>query len=486
VADNGTHTPARLAQHRLVLAIATLLGGVATVGASGNQAAPGAAPSLSTALLTHAPDLISAAAVTSCTDDGGFDTLRHAVLTANVGDTIDLSALSCSKITLGSAIPVNFAPLTIIGPGAGNLTIDGNYVDRVFVNNSSGTLTLRDLTIAHGTFASTNAYGGCVYSKGSVTLERVVVNACTASAQVAARGGGVFTTQDLEADASVFSNNVAVAQVGGIGSLTAGGAAVAAGTLTLQGSTISGNSALSPNGRAYGGAVMGAQMYAKYSTFTNNEAGGGGSAVGGALRSGTPALIYRSTLDHNKADIGGAVSIIAASGNAGILQSTLSSNTAKIGLGCATSTNVDIVIENSTIAFNDGGVTSVGVWIANGSVTLNSTIIADNAGFDIDAFQGTQLGGSNNLIRLPSVNAKAPGGTIALDPNLGPLAYNGGRMRTHAIDATSPAFEAGSNESNLASDERGARYARSVGAAVDIGAFEFDSDHIFGEGFELH
>jgi len=36
----------------------------------------------------------------------------------------------------------------------------------------------------------------------------------------------------------------------------------------------------------------------------------------------------------------------------------------------------------------------------------------------------------------------------------------------------------------LGSDERGGSYARVVGAAADIGAFEFDANHSSGSGFE--
>src|SRR5689334_21127068 len=60
----------------------------------------------------------AAAPVTSCLDDGGFDTLRHAVQTAaNPSDTIDLSKLTCSKITLiNGALSVGTQNLTITGP----------------------------------------------------------------------------------------------------------------------------------------------------------------------------------------------------------------------------------------------------------------------------------------------------------------------------------------------------------------------------------
>src|SRR3954463_10273345 len=70
--------------------------------------------------------------VTSCADDGGTDTLRHAVLVASSGDTVDLSGLSCSTITLAAgAIGVDVDDLTIEGPGASRLTIDAAHASRV-------------------------------------------------------------------------------------------------------------------------------------------------------------------------------------------------------------------------------------------------------------------------------------------------------------------------------------------------------------------
>jgi hypothetical protein len=65
-----------------------------------------------------------------------------------------------------------------------------------------------------------------------------------------------------------------------------------------------------------------------------------------------------------------------------------------------------------------------------------------------------------------------------------PLANNGGTTQTHALDPTSPAIDKGSNTLSLPFDQRGTPYPRVVGAAADIGAYELDTDHIFGNGFE--
>ena len=38
----------------------------------------------------------------------------------------------------------------------------------------------------------------------------------------------------------------------------------------------------------------------------------------------------------------------------------------------------------------------------------------------------------------------------------------------------------------LDGDQRGPTYRRTVGVAVDIGAYELDTDHIFGNTLETH
>ena len=65
--------------------------------------------------------------------------------------------------------------------------------------------------------------------------------------------------------------------------------------------------------------------------------------------------------------------------------------------------------------------------------------------------------------------------TVA-DPQLGPLADNGGDTQTMAITADSPAYNAGDSPGYFfncpATDQRG--YARPQGASCDVGAFEVD------------
>jgi hypothetical protein len=101
--------------------------------------------------------------------------------------------------------------------------------------------------------------------------------------------------------------------------------------------------------------------------------------------------------------------------------------------------------------------------------------------------QGQLTGsGADNLVIATNIAVPPPGViTLAVDPKLDPvLRFNGGRTKTHALLATSPAIGAGNNNAGLAFDQRAAGYPRTTGAGatVDIGAFEFDS--IFAAAFD--
>jgi len=427
-------------------------------------------------------------AVTSCDDDGGFDTLRHAVLIANPGDTIDLRGLACSTLTLqAGAIGIGLNDLTILGPGANKLTIDGNQADRVFNHTNDGNLTLSHLTVAHGRVEADKAYGGCIYSKGDLTLEHTVVTACTALGQTVAAGGGVVAYDSLALRSSVISANTATALVGATGQLSAvGGGAFSHAGVVIE-SIVSGNVSQAPIGKTYGGGFLTGTLVLKYSTISNNQAISAGTVAdygsGGGFVTVDATTIFASTIDHNLADAVGGVSIRGAGETqASIALTTISSNVGTLGIG-ALDTMADLTIRNSTIAFNTSGATvPAGVTLSGGTTDLQSTIIADNAPMDLAG--GGAIFGNNSLVKIAMAGTTLPPGTLTLDPKLGPLAFNGGRTRTHALGAGSPALEAGSNSLNYAFDQRGPTYVRSVGSNPDIGAIESDNDHIFGDGID--
>ena len=94
-------------------------------------------------------------------------------------------------------------------------------------------------------------------------------------------------------------------------------------------------------------------------------------------------------------------------------------------------------------------------------------------------------------MRTSSVpNLPVPVDTLSVDPRLLALADNGGPTRTHALQPGSPAIDAGNatgaGSGTLDSDQRGADYARIVGTAADIGAYESGAgpQRIFEDGFD--
>lgn len=432
------------------------------------------------------------AAVTSCGDDiGDPTTLRYAVLTADPAGKIDLSALACSTITLQhGAIFVLQDDLTVNGAGPEKLTIDGNQSGRVFTHTGKGTLSLSGLTLANGSFESDFAFGGCVYSTGKVSLTNAAVTSCSALGQSGAAGGGIAVLGDLTLDHSSITNNVADAAIGTAQQNSAFGGGVfsfapAGSKATLTGSTITGNTVHTGAGTAYGGGIVGNEVSAKYSTISGNSAsaasGKGNYGGGGGMIAAYSLFMFNSTVDNNKADVGGGIFIGANGGFGTILQSTISSNEATLEVGGIES-GAPLSVGNSTIAFNSGGIDGGGILQAGAfDLTLQNSIVADNVPNDIDG--GLSVVGSKNVIKLAGPNAMLPAGTITFDPKLGPLAWNGGSTRTHAIGAASPAIDAADNPINLQSDQRGSSYYRLVGAALDIGAYEFDPDHIFGDKF---
>ena len=435
--------------------------------------------------------------VTSCADDGSDGTLRHAALVAASGDTLDLSALTCSTITLESgAINVDVADLDIIGPGASELTIDGADADRVIRHGGSGEIDISGVTLAHGHYTAPSlpmAYGGgCLYSQGTVSLSGVVVTSCTATGPYVVAGGGILAFNGAILFYSTVSDSSAISTTGVETSTSAvGGGVVSAAQLVIEHSTISGNLATTALGNAYAGGAFGSgSVLVKYSTFSDNAVTTGnveGSmhyGIGGALAASAP-FVQNSTFDNNSADAGAGVYLLSGSAPATFRNSTISGNHAAVLAGAALS-NGDITLHNSTIAFNDSGFRGGGGLFVNGSsAEIVSSIIANNtpsgpeAAADLDG--SAAVTGSNNLIKVSGI--PVPPDTITLDPQLGSLAWNGGETRTHALPSTSPAHDTGLNANNFDYDQRGTGYPRVDATDPDIGAYELDPDIIFVDGF---
>lgn len=216
-------------------------------------------------------------------DDGGPGSLRFAMGTAfdQAGaDSISFDPDFFStprRIVLGSALPDINGDLSILGPGASLLTIDGANLDRVFNVGSGVTADLRGLTITGGNAGA--GAGGGVLNGGGLT-----VTGCHITGNTAAFGGGISNElgASLSVDKSTISNNTAT------GNSTGGGIASSS-EVMITNSTISGNRATGSGGDNGGGLRLGAATI-ENSTITNNFAVGPSRAGGLRISVGTVTL----------------------------------------------------------------------------------------------------------------------------------------------------------------------------------------------------
>jgi hypothetical protein len=467
---------------------------ITSIGRAQRPLVPGMALAFAAAGVTLPIDAPAATHLILNCNDSGFGSLRDAIgaVTTLSGDTIDLSQpLPCSSITLTTgAIFVSQNDLTLIGPGADTLAIDGGGVDRVIAQVGAGTLAINYLTITHGKY---HGDGGCIFAYGNIALVNSRVSDCAAKAQGTANayGGGILTN-NLSMIGSTVSHNAVSAQ----GTYKAcGGGVFTVGGLSMIGSTISDNLATSISGTALGG---GAYVYGNFSadlsTISNNNA-----IFGGGLRTEGNAGITQSTISGNRAVFDAAWNAKAGSHASGdriiITNSTISGNVASGAVG-GVDTYLPLTLTNSTIAFNqtDNQYYSAGLFSEEyATLTLESSIIADNtitstgAPSDLGGLPGTLISGHNNLI-TSGVGVMFPPGTITACPKLGPLADNGGPTLTHALLSTSRAIDNGNNSAGNFDDQRGTGYPRPFGSAADIGAYEWQGtpeDRIFNSGFEV-
>ena len=445
---------------------------------------------------------VADAATFTVTDpgDSGAGTLRDAIGLANADDLLDdinFDPSVTGTITLTSGdIDIN-EPLNINGPGASTLTISGNDSDNIFYINTdeqdpvliSG-LTVADgnstsgggamelyqatLTIRDSIFESneTTGYGGAIESQDGATL--ITENSVFRNNSAGDSGGAIFLDANVAAHRisdTTITGNTAGEDAGGLAFYSLYNPAL------IERSTISGNTA----GENAGGLLL----------YNNHEESGGGLYDG-------EFVMRDTTISGNTAgEDGGGVKLYEIENTVNIENTTISGNTATDDGGGIYLYSVDdvtpesgnIVLDSVTVAGNTGDVGD-GIFLyedTNSEVeqmTLRNTIVADNGTEDIATETGTTsiFHLDYSLIENPgtanSDEVTAGSNITGQDPQLGPLADNGGPTFTHLPADTSPAIDKGNTP--LTTDQRG--LARpfddpSVGSATggdasDIGAVE--------------
>jgi hypothetical protein len=286
---------------------------------------------------------IHAATITvTNTDDSGGGSLRQALADAFHGDTINFDASVTGTITLTSGeLPVG-ASVTISGPGANTLAVDGNTASRVFFIASGQTVTISGLTITNGSVSGVNGGGG-IYNDQDATL---TVNNCTVSGNSAVRGGGIYNfVATLIVNKSTLSGNSA-----------SGGAGIENfhGTLRINNTTLSGNSADAGGGGIYNNGGLGgacATLIVNNSTLSGNSAGNFFGS-GGGIRNDAFQGCAELTLGNTILKAGSSGENISADGTVTSLGYNLSSDD---GGGVLTATTDQINTDPQLGPLQDNG-----------------------------------------------------------------------------------------------------------------------------------
>jgi hypothetical protein len=452
--------------------------------------------------LVEAGDALPATSiVVTNTNDSGPGSLRNALAVANDGDTIDATGLSGAILLRSGELQVTHN-VTMNGPGAGSLAVNGNGTFRVFEIFALDAI-ISGFTITNGSVTDVNGGGG-ILNHGGLTLSDSVVSNCATSTGNN-HGGGISNNPGaiLTVIGSTINGNHAGCQGGGIYSSNA--------QLTVMNSTISGNLAHTHLGcGGSGGGIFyngGGTLTVMNSVITGNSAAGGGGMCSD-LPVGTTATVTNTTISGNFA---GAECELCGSGggifNHGqtltVTNSTISDNGARgSGGGVVNDGDGNVTVTNSTISGNSSERLGAGGIENNGNLAVTNSTLSDNSAstggsilngnggvaqigdtvLNAGAFGGTILNNGGTMTslgyNLASDNGggvlTGPGDQINTDPMLGPLQDNGGPTFTHALLPGSPAIDAGDPSFTPPPffDQRGPGFARVANRRIDKGSFE--------------
>ena len=340
---------------------------------------------------------------------------------------------------LNLTTPASGDPLiTIQGAGESITTIDANQLDGVINVAPFRTATIEGLTIQGG---NTGGDGGGILNAGYLSLDHVRL------AYNSAQSGG-----------AIFSFSAAAVLVVSQCEFVANTAALAGGGLFNNAAARVTASTFAFNTAMYGGGI---ENYGGLTLIDSTLAGNEATKDGGGINSlGSPQTvtdIYSSTIAYNDADedrdgvgSGGGVHIGFTSGSGGVFSIR---NTLLAGNTYANSPQTDDCSVDSGAALYSYG----------------RNLFGSSDGCTISIVSGTWNYFNGSLGGLQ--NNGGPTDTIAL------------RSGGNAIDGGDPAQGCVDDAGNtIATDQRG--FARTVGSQCDIGAYEFDPDRIFTDGFD--
>lgn len=312
--------------------------------------------------------------------------------------------------------------------------------------------------------------GACATSEGRCTLRAAIQEANSwTGAQTIALGAETY----IVSPTLPIAGPLTLVGLGADRTSLAGGGA--SGVLSISGGhavTLEGLAITAGNASGMGGGVYndGGSLTLTGVQVSGNYAAGGG----GGIWSNGSLTLTQSAVTGNSSDASGGGLLVQ--GTATLANVTISGNTAGsgggiAGLGTAALTNVTIANNHAT---GSGG----GLNGGPANFTLFNTILSDNTaavagpncGYGLTS-QGYNLFGD---LADCAVSGATTGNIIGQAAGLAPLSLNGANTLTHALNATSPATDAGTCA--LIVDQRGIARPQDgdldQAPACDIGAYE--------------
>jgi hypothetical protein len=381
-------------------------------------------------------------AVSDCTSASNTDcSLREAISQANLNDgadTIVFASGVTGAITLQNGQLEITDALTIQGPGASQLKIDGGLSSRIIDAHTKygDPVSISGLTLTRGDSGAES--GGAIRNyEGDLTIRNAVISGSTTGES----GGAIFLFRgSLLVDSTTLSDNTASNYGGGVYFYDSDDA----GQSVIRNSTISGNTVYGDGGGVYidDGYTQGPVLI-QNDTIFKNHAGDASSDHGGGL------------YDFSDPPV--------------------------------------MTVDSSTIVGNSSTGGGGGVFFQHGD-TIRNSIVSNNTADDLGGTYGPDLGTradgdpittAFDLIEDPTgppIDELVPGSNVlGVNPQLGDLQGNGGATETQLPADTSPAINKGS-AFGLTTDQRGlprpapfAGVANSTAAGADgsdIGAVE--------------
>ncbi|MEZ6091327.1 MAG: DUF2341 domain-containing protein [Pirellulaceae bacterium] len=378
----------------------------------------------------------SSVAALLASDGGDGISLREAILAANTNEDLDTLQLTAGTYSLslnGSDDNATAGDLDILedlaiyGEGPGVTVISASSIaDRVFHLMNEANVVMEGITITGGSGGT----GAGIYIDGAETL--------------------------LLNRSEIVGNNASGNDGGGLSNRN--------GIVTLNEVTISGNQAAGKDG---GGILNEGLMTLNDVIVSGNSAAGGG---GGGIYNKGELTANRVTIADNIARDGGGVVSRTAGSSLALNNVTISQNSAT-NKGGGLESNRDVMIVNSTIAFNQGG-SGGGLNVSGNGISLLNTILANNTltnGTTSSNVSGNVQSLGHNIDSDGTAGLSQTGDQSNVDPLLSPLADNGGYVQTHALQVGSPALNAGTSSGAMIVDARG---LTSVDGRIDVGAYQ--------------